>query len=463
MSKDKILVVDDEQSMREFLEIALKKEGYEISSASGGKEAMKLLEKEEFDLVISDLRMHKMDGLELLSQIKNMHPEVMVIMVTAFATAETAVKAMKQGAYDYIIKPFEMDELKLIIKNALEKKNLQRENIFLKKELKKKYTFGNIIGSSPKMLEIYELIRRIADTKVNILISGESGTGKELIAKAIHYNSSRKDYSFVAVDCGAIPENLLESEFFGHKKGAFTGAFSDKVGLFEAAHRGTIFLDEITELPFSLQVKLLRVIQEKEFRSVGDTKTKKVDVRIMAATNRNMEEMVKAGTFREDLFYRLNVVRINVPSLRERKEDIPMLAHYFLEKYSKEIGKNIKKISNPAMEILVEYDYPGNVRELGNIIERCVALEVSDIILPETLPAFLNSVGAGFKPAPTEFKPAPTKIPSDGLDNYIGNIEKDLLLAALKKARGIKKEAAKLLKITPRSLRYRLGKFDMEE
>lgn len=455
MSKDKILVVDDEQSMREFLEIALKKEGYEISSASGGKEAMKLLEKEEFDLVISDLRMHKMDGLELLSQIKNMHPEVMVIMVTAFATAETAVKAMKQGAYDYIIKPFEMDELKLIIKNALEKKNLQRENIFLKKELKKKYTFGNIIGSSPKMLEIYELIRMIADTKVNILISGESGTGKELIAKAIHYNSSRKDYSFVAVDCGAIPENLLESEFFGHKKGAFTGAFSDKVGLFEAAHRGTIFLDEITELPFSLQVKLLRVIQEKEFRSVGDTKTKKVDVRIMAATNRNMEEMVKAGTFREDLFYRLNVVLINVPSLRERKEDIPMLAHYFLEKYSKEIGKNIKKISNPAMEILVEYDYPGNVRELGNIIERCVALEVSDIILPETLPASLNKVGAGLKPTPTE-------IPSDGLDNYMGNIEKDFLLAALKKAKGIRKEAAKLLKITPRSLRYRLKKLKAE-
>ncbi|MEK7842002.1 MAG: sigma-54 dependent transcriptional regulator, partial [Deltaproteobacteria bacterium] len=387
-----ILIVDDEKGIRDFLEIMLKKEGYRVSSAPGGEEAMRLFNNSSYDLVISDVRMKGMGGVELLKSIKEINPETVVLMITAYASVDTAIDAMKAGAYDYITKPFKVDEVKHIIRNALDKKRLETENILLKRELKTKYAFGNLIGTSPKMLEIYEIIKRVADTKTNILLTGESGTGKELVARAIHYEGIRKDKPFVPINCGAIPENLLESELFGYQKGAFTGAAANKSGLFEVANEGTIFLDEITELPIQLQVKLLRVIQERNFRRVGGIEDISVDVRIIAASNKDIEREVKEGRFREDLFYRLNVIPVRMPPLRERQEDIPILSRHFLEGYCKELDKNIKKISGEAMEILLKYNYPGNIRELANIIERAVALENTDIILPESLPEYVRGL-----------------------------------------------------------------------
>ena len=305
MSKEKILIVDDEKSIRDFLEIMLKKEGYKVASASSGEEALKLVNQINYDLVISDVRMKGMSGVELLKSIKEINPETVVLMVTAYASVDTAIDAMKAGAYDYIAKPFKIEEVKYIIKNALDRKRLETENILLKKELKSKYGFANLIGTSQKMLEVYAIIKRVSDTKTNILITGESGTGKELVARAIHYEGNRKDKPFVPINCGAIPENLLESELFGHQKGAFTGAVANKSGLFEMANEGTIFLDEITEIPVQLQVKLLRVIQERNFRRVGSVEDISVDVRIIAASNKEIGKEVKEGRFREDLFYRL--------------------------------------------------------------------------------------------------------------------------------------------------------------
>ena len=374
MLEDRILVADDEQSMREFLDIMLKKEGYKVSLASNGEEVLKLIDKDLFDLILLDIRMPKLDGIGVLKKIKTASPETIVIMITAYASADTAIKAMKEGAYDYITKPFKVDEIKLIIKNALEKKNLQKENLLLKQVVRDRYRFGSIIGQSSKMLALYDLLEKIAPTKTNILITGESGTGKELAAKAIHYNSSRKDKPFVTLNCGAIPESLIESELFGHMKGAFTDAITTKKGLFEMADEGTIFLDEISELPLLMQVKLLRVLQDKEFKRVGGTDDIRVDVRIISATNKDLEEGVKEKRFREDLFYRLNVIQIKMPPLRDRKEDIPILAAHFLKKFSEELNKNILKISPEALTMLLNYEYPGNVRELQNIIERAVAL-----------------------------------------------------------------------------------------
>jgi len=345
MQKDKILVADDEQSMREFLEIMFKKEGYQVSLASNGEEVLKLAEKEIFDLVLLDIRMPRLDGISALKKIKALSPETIVIMITAYASADTAIKAMKEGAYDYITKPFKVDEIKLIIKNALEKKNLQRENILLKQVVRDRYHFDNIIGQSSKMIALYDLLEKVAPTKTNILITGESGTGKELVAKAIHYNSPRKDKPFVTLNCGAIPEPLIESELFGHMKGAFTDAIATKKGLFELADEGTIFLDEISELPLLMQVKLLRVLQDREFKRVGGTDDIRVDVRIMSATNRDLEEAVREKRFREDLFYRLNVIQIKIPPLREKREDIPLLTTQFLKKYSEELNKNVSVIS----------------------------------------------------------------------------------------------------------------------
>src|SRR3990167_7966973 len=322
--KPKILVVDDEESLREFLEIMLKREGYDIATAADGDQAIKLLTKKSFDMVITDLQMPKIHGMQVLAKAKEIDPELVVLVITAFGSTESAVEAMKLGAYDYITKPFKIDEIKLIIKKALEKRILARENIFLKKELETKYTFGNLVGSAAAMVKIYDLIQRVCETRTNVLITGESGTGKELVAKAVHYNGPLKDKPFVTVNCGAIPENLIESELFGHKKGSFTGAISDKLGLFEVANNGTLFLDEVGELPLSIQVKLLRAIQERIIRRVGATEDMKVDVRIIAATNRNLEDMVAKGTFRQDLYYRLNVINIRTPSLRERPEDIPL-------------------------------------------------------------------------------------------------------------------------------------------
>ena len=457
MIEDKILVVDDEQSMREFLDIMLKKEGYKVSLASNGEEVLKLIEKDIFDLVLLDIRMPKMDGIAVLKKIKATSPETVVIMITAYASADTAIKAMKEGAYDYITKPFKVEEIKLIIKNALEKKNLQKENILLKQLVKDRYHFENIIGQSPKMLALYELLEKVAPTKTNILITGESGTGKELAAKAIHYNSARKDKPFVTLNCGAIPESLIESELFGHMKGAFTDAIATKKGLFEIADEGTIFLDEISELPLLMQVKLLRVLQDREFKRVGGTEDIRVDVRIISATNKDLEVAVKEKLFREDLFYRLNVIQIKLPPLRERKDDIPPLANHFLKKYSEELNKNILKISPEALQVLFNYEYPGNVRELQNIIERAVALESSQELTVHNLSSYLSEQPL-LKKGPIDIE-----IPNEGIDleKIVEDLERSLLLKALDKTKGIKKKAAELLHINFRSMRYRLEKYGL--
>jgi two-component system, NtrC family, response regulator PilR len=457
MIKDKILVADDEQSMREFLDIMLKKEGYKVSLASNGEEVVKLVDNDLFDLVLLDIRMPKLDGISALKKIKSTSPETIVIMITAYASADTAIKAMKEGAYDYITKPFKVEEIKLIINNALEKKNLQKENILLKQVVRDRYHFGNIIGQSSKMGALYDLLEKVSPTKTNILITGESGTGKELVAKAIHYNSPRKEKPFVTLNCGAIPEPLIESELFGHMKGAFTDAIATKKGLFEVADEGTIFLDEISELPLLMQVKLLRVLQDKEFKRVGGTEDIRVDVRIISATNKDLEEAVKEKHFREDLFYRLNVIQIKLPPLRDRKEDIPILTGHFLKKYSEELNKNILKISPEALQILLHYEYPGNVRELQNIIERALALESGQELTAHNLSSYLSEQPL-LKKGPIDIE-----IPSEGIDleKMVEDLERTLLLKALDKTKGIKKKAAELLHINFRSMRYRLEKYGL--
>ncbi len=456
--KSRVLVVDDEESIREFLEIMLRKEGYEVTCAEDGQKALETIKKKSIDLVISDLQMPNMTGIELLRQVRDQYPDLLFMMITAFGTTETAVEAMKLGAYDYITKPFKIDEVRINIANALRSKNLEVENRTLKKELNKEYSFQNLVGNSETMHRIYELIKRVSQTPTNVLVTGESGTGKEMVAKAIHFNGPLKDRPFVTVNCGAIPESLMESEMFGHKKGSFTGAVADKVGLFEVADGGTLFLDEVGELPLSIQVKLLRAIQERVIRRVGATEDSKIEVRIIAATNRDLEDMVKTGAFRQDLFYRLNVINIKTPSLRERPEDIPALAVHFLKKYNDRLTKTVGGISAEAMELLKKYDYPGNVRELENIIERTVALEGGATILPESLPPFVNT--------PTGRKLASTheiQITDEGLDldKIMGQIEKELLIKAIHAAGGVKKKAAKLLSITFRSMRYRVEKYSL--
>lgn len=456
--KSRILVVDDEESIREFLEIMLKKEGYEITLAEDGQKAKDLLTKKTFDMIISDLQMPHVTGIELLKHVKESYPDTVFMLITAFGTTETAVEAMKMGAYDYLTKPFKIDEVRLNIQNALRSRNLEVENRSLKKELVKEYSFQNMVGNSQAMHAIYDMVKRVSQTPTNVLITGESGTGKEVVAKAIHYNGPLKDRPFVTVNCGAIPENLMESEMFGHKKGSFTGAVADKAGLFEVADGGTLFLDEVGELPLTIQVKLLRAIQERVIRRVGATEDMKVDVRIIAATNRNLEEMVQKGGFRQDLFYRLNVINIKTPGLRERRDDIPLLANHFLKKYNERLNKNIGAISADAMEILKKYDYPGNVRELENMIERTVALEGGATILPESLPPMVNT-SSGRKMASSN----EIEIGDDGvdLDKVMGQIEKELLIKAIHSAGGVKKRAAKLLHISFRSMRYRIEKYNL--
>ncbi len=452
----KILVVDDDQGMREFLEILLAREGYEVASASGGKEALSLCKKHEFDLAITDLKMPKIDGIDVLKSIKEISPKTLVILITAYASGETAVAAMKEGAYDYLEKNFDVEDLKAVIKDALNKKGVKEKDAVFMKDVEDALSFGNMIGKSKGMLKVYSVIRKVADTTANILITGESGTGKELVAGAIHENSSRKDKPFVIINCGGIPENLLESELFGYMKGSFSGAHADKPGLFEVAHMGTIFLDEIGELPPFLQVKLLRVVQEKTFRRIGGTEDIKVDVRIISATNQDLEQKVKNSGFREDLYYRLNVIPVKIPPLRERNEDIPMLARYFIEKYSKEFGKEITKISPYALRLLMEYPFSGNVRELENIIERSVALETTNIILPENL----IIPGTGEIDENTALSAG---IPEEGIDlnEELARVEGLLIKKALQKATGSKTKAAKYLNISFDSLRYRLEKLDI--
>lgn len=456
--KSRILVVDDEESIREFLEIMLKKEGYEVTVAEDGLKAKDILSKKTFDMVISDMQMPNMTGIELLKHVKESYSDLVFMMITAFGTTETAVDAMKMGAYDYVTKPFKIDEVRLNIANALRSKNLETEVRVLKKELVKEYSFQNMIGNSAPMHAIFDLVKRVSQAPTNVMITGESGTGKEVVAKAIHYNGALKDRPFVTINCGAIPENLMESEMFGHKKGSFTGAITDKTGLFEVADGGTLFLDEVGELPVSIQVKLLRAIQERVIRRVGAVDDIKIEVRIIAATNRNLEDMVSKGTFRQDLFYRLNVIGIRTPSLRERAEDVPLLANFFLRKYNEKLNKAISTISAEAMEILKKYNYPGNVRELENMIERTVALEAGSTILPESLPPMVNT-SSGRKMASSN----EIEIGDEGLDldKVMGQIEKELLVKAIHSAGGIKKKAAKLLHISFRSMRYRIEKYNL--
>ena len=454
----KILVVDDEPSIREFLEIMLKKEGYEVTCGKDGQQAINILKKKSFDMIVSDMQMPHVTGLELLHHVNLNYPDILFMIITAFGTTESAVEVMKKGAYDYITKPFKIDEVRINIQNALKSKHLERENRSLKRELQKEFHFQNLVGNSDVMHNIYGVIERVSKSPTNVLITGESGTGKEMVAKAVHYNGPFKDKPFVTVNCGAIPESLMESEMFGHKKGSFTGAISDKQGLFETADGGTLFLDEIGELPLSIQVKLLRAIQERVIRRVGDTNDIKVNVRLIAATNRVLEDMVKRGEFREDLYYRLNVILIHVPPLRERKDDIALLADCFLKKYNEKLMKNIQGISDEAMASLKKYHYPGNVRELENIIERTVALEGGASILPESLPPFVMT-SSGRKMASSR----DIEITDEGveLENIIGQIEKELIVKAIHKANS-KKEAAKLLGITFRSMRYRIRKYNLQ-
>ena len=372
--KRHILVVDDELSMRELLELLFQREGYQVSCAESGRKAIELLAENNFDLLLCDIRLGDMTGLDVLRAAKKKNPNAVVIMISAYASTETAVEAMNSGAYDYVPKPFDKNELKQAVANAMELKTLEHEKEILDSELKKTVHFGKIVGNSPRMMHIYKMVKQVAETSTNILVTGESGTGKELIARAIHDRSARRDKPFVVINCGGIPETLMESELFGHRKGAFTGATSDKKGLFEIAHGGTVFLDEIGEINLPIQVKLLRVLQEKVFKAVGGNEDVTVDIRIISATNKNLEEEVIAARFREDLFYRLNVIEIKVPPLRERKGDLRALAQHFLEKYSAEMGKKITKISSYAIDMMNKYDFPGNIRELENLIERSVAL-----------------------------------------------------------------------------------------
>ncbi len=458
-SLDKILVIDDELSMREFLEILFQKQGYQVESAASGEEAIERIESENYHLIICDIMMPRVSGMEILKRAFELNPNALVIMITAYASPENAVEAMKLGAYDYITKPFQVDEIKLVVAKALEKSRLLEENLRLRQEVESRYMFRNLVGASQPMQEVFDLIRKIAPTKANVLVLGESGTGKELAAKAIHYNSDRGDKPMVTVNCGAIPSELLESELFGHLKGSFTGAYHDKRGLFEAAHQGTIFLDEIGEMPLNIQVKLLRAIQEKTFKPVGGIKDKTVDVRVMAASNRELYESVQKGEFREDLYYRLNVIQIRMPPLRERMDDLPLLVDHFINRFRDEIGKEVNGISEKALSILQEYDWPGNIRELENTIERAISLAYSDTIMPDNLPEKLTSGKRDAAP-PSKFS-----VPEEGMEmeKYLEDIERMLVEEALQKSGGVKKRAAELLGISFRSFRYRLEKLGIEK
>ena len=449
--KNRILVVDDEPSMREMLAIMLFKEGYEVLVAESRAAAAKVFAQATVDMVITDVRLPDGDGIEILRHVKAASPQTVVIVMTAFGSTESAVAALKLGAHDYVIKPFDVEELKIVVRGALESQHLKEENVRLRAELDKQHGIDRIVATSPPMAAVVAMIRSIAPTASTVLITGESGTGKELVAQAIHSLSPRRDAPFVSINCGALPENLLESEMFGHVRGAFTDAHQNKKGLFEVAHRGTLFLDEVGEMPSSMQVKLLRALQEKTIRRVGGTEEVEVDVRLIAATNRSLEALVEEKRFREDLFYRLNVIPVRLPPLRERREDIPILARHFLEGFGRDAARSVTRISEEAMKRLLRHSWPGNVRELENVIERAVALETTDTIMPERLPAPLvqetadrasaRELGAGFS-----------------LDDHLNRIERDLVEGALEKAGGDRARACDLLGITPRSLRYLIRK-----
>ncbi len=438
-----VLIVDDEKNMRHMLKVMLSKAGYEVATARDGVEALRLMEAQDFHFVLCDIRMPRMDGMEFLRRAQERFPEKTYIMMSAYGTIDTALEAMKQGAYDYISKPFKTDEVLLTLKKAEERERLKRENISLKQEIQKirmRYSFNNIIARSEAMAKVFELVEKVAAHKTTVLITGESGTGKELVAKAIHLNSPRAQGPLVSINCGGIPDSLLESELFGYKKGAFTDATRDKVGRFEEANGGTIFLDEIGDLPLGLQVKLLRVLQEEEITPLGDLGSKKIDVRVIAATSKDLEQEVKRGRFREDLFYRINVMTIHLPPLRERRGDIPLLVGYFIDLFNKKLHKKIEGLSSEAMPILMGYSWPGNVRELENVIERAVLLASGRWITPADLPPHMTTSA---EPHPL-YKPLETL----SLKKASKALEKELIQKALKLTKGNKSQAARILEIS---------------
>jgi two-component system NtrC family response regulator len=446
-----VLIVEDEKSQREMLEGFLLGQGFSVSSVDGGGKALDDVRRGNLDLVLLDYKMPGMDGLQTLREIKKINPELAVVMMTAYGTIETAVQAMKEGAADYLTKPIDLDELLLLIEKVSEKILLLRENKELKEQLRERYRFDQIVYGSGAMEEVVNLTGRVAKSEATVLIRGESGTGKELIANAIHYAGSRADRPFIKINCTALPENLLESELFGHEKGAFTGAIQRRIGRFEEAHTGSIFLDEIGDLSPALQMKLLRFLQEKEFQRVGSNQTIKADVRVMAATNRDLEEGIRRGTFREDLYYRLNVIAIFLPPLRERKGDIPLLIDHFLQKYSQKNRRAIPKISKEARDLLLQYTYPGNVRELENIIERSLVISRGDIITTRDLPLQVREGVQEAKLSPDSKE--------ESLNAILSEMERDLIIKALDENGGVQTRAAQSLGISERVLRYKMKKY----
>ena len=450
-----LLIVDDEASLRDFLTIVFEEEHCRVETAASLAEAHAALQKREPDLVLCDLMLPDGSGLDLLRDIKAQNPSIAVIMITAHTSTKSAVEALKAGAHDYIAKPFDIDELKIIVRKAVERKELEDENLHLRTALEERHTFANIIGKSAKMQEIFGIVQRIAPTTSTVLISGESGTGKELIARAIHYNSGRRG-KFVGINCGAMPETLLESELFGHERGAFTGAIREKRGLFHEADRGTIFLDEIGETTPTVQIKLLRVLQDRVVRRVGSNVETQVDVRVIAATNRDLSESIRSGNFREDLFYRINVIPIALPPLRQRKEDIPLLVDHFIAKFSSQLAVPQKRISADAMRLIEKYHWPGNVRELENVIERMIALEPSDVLTTKSLPEQVL-LGSAIPDVAT------FDLPPEGisLQDHLESIGKIFMLKALERSGGVQTQAAELLRMSFRSFRYYAKKYDL--
>jgi two-component system, NtrC family, response regulator AtoC len=455
-----ILVVDDEQSNREALTLLLQSAGYKVHSASSGEEALSILQQTPFEIVITDLFLPGVSGIDILKQVKMDFPYINVIVITGQASAETAVEAMKEGAFDYITKPFNFEKLKVQVAKAIEKSRLVAENLYLRQQLRGKYKFDKIIGNSSSMQQVFARMERIVHTDSTILILGESGTGKELVAKAIHYNGARKDKPFIAINCGAIPGELLESELFGHMRGAFTGAVADRPGKFELANNGTIFLDEIATMPTRLQMKLLRVLQEYEIERVGSGKKVKLNVRVISATNADLEDEVKNGNFREDLYYRLNVIPIHLPPVRDRREDIPLLTRHFLQKSCKDMNRPLMTIAPEGLQLLQDYDWPGNVREMENFIERTVALTEGEIIQAQDLPSSLQREKAELSPDESHYP----RLTSDGMNmgSLIENIERAMIRDAMALSNGVKARAADLLCINRTTLVEKIKRLKLE-